>query len=231
MTRMTRLLAALADHTDRLVATARTLDDPDAPSRCEGWNRGHVLTHVARNAEAIRRLASWAVSGQRQEVYPGGAEVRDADIEAGARRPLDDLVRDVADTAADLVPQLEALEGPLATEEVEMRGGYLVSSSELPFLRLREVVYHHVDLDGGFGFVDVEPELLRRFVADAVHRLGLGHHPPAMVVRSDEGDTWTVGEGGPTVTGSLSGILLWLARRDESGVASDGAVPTLPRGA
>jgi maleylpyruvate isomerase len=229
---MTPELTVLADHTERLLTTARSLTDPAAPSLCEGWSRGHVLTHVARNAEAIGRLASWAVTGQRQEMYPGGQEVRDADIEAGAHRPLTELVRDVADTAAGLAPQLEPLGGPLAAEEVEMRGGMRVPATGLPFLRLREVVYHHVDLDAGFGFDDVEAELQRRFVADAVHRLGLGSRPPAVVVRADEGDTWTVGAGTTTVTGSLAGILLWLARRDASRVrAVDGDVPTLPRGA
>ncbi|KRE52804.1 maleylpyruvate isomerase family mycothiol-dependent enzyme [Phycicoccus sp. Soil748] len=229
---MTRELTVLADQTDRLLATARGLTDPGGPSLCEGWSRGHVLTHLARNAEAIGRLASWAVTGQREEMYPGGAEARDADIEAGARRAADELVRDVAATAADLVPRLEALEGPLAAQEVEMRGGMRVPATGLPFLRLREVVYHHVDLDAGFAFDDVDPDLLRRFVADAVHRLGLGKRPPGVVVRSDEGDAWTVGDGSATVAGPLSGILLWLARRDTSQVrAVDGEVPSLPRGA
>ena len=225
-------LTVLADHTERLLTTARGLGDAGAPSLCAGWSRGHVLTHVARNAEAIGRLASWAVTGEPQEMYPGGQEVRDADIEAGADRPLPELVRDLADTAADLVPRLELLDGPLAAEEVEMRGGMRVPATGLPFLRLREVVYHHVDLDAGFGFDDVEPELQRRFVADAVHRLGLGSRPPAVVVRTDEGDVWTVGAGTTTVTGPLSGVLLWLARRDSSRVqAVDGEVPSLPRGA
>jgi maleylpyruvate isomerase len=229
---MTSELTVLADHTERLLTTARGLGDSGAPSLCEGWSRGHVLTHVARNAEAIGRLASWAVTGERQEMYPGGQEVRDADIEAGAGRPLPELVRDLADTAADLVPRLALLDGPLAAEEVEMRGGMRVPATGLPFLRLREVVYHHVDLDAGFGFDDVEPELQRRFVADAVHRLGLGSRPPAVVVRTDEGDVWTLGAGTTTVTGPLSGVLLWLARRDSSRVqAVDGELPSLPRGA
>jgi maleylpyruvate isomerase len=33
------------------------------------------------------------------------------------------------------------------------------------------VVYHHVDLDAGFTFVDVEPWLVRLFVADEEARL------------------------------------------------------------
>ena len=40
--------------------------------------------------------------------------------------------------------------GPLAVAEVEMRGGLMVPPVALPWLRLREVVFHHVDLADGF---------------------------------------------------------------------------------
>ncbi len=224
--------ALLAAHTSRLLETAARLDDVSGPSLCDGWTRGHVLSHLARNAEAIGRLASWAVTGERQEMYPGGSGARDAEIEAGAGRGPAEQELDVRTTARSLVPALEALEGPLAAERVEMRGGYEVPAHRLPFLRLREVVYHHVDLDAGFTFDDVEPELLRAFVGDAVDRLASGSRPPAVTLRTDQGDSWTLGEGTTTVSGSLGGLLLWLARRIATGISSDGAqVPALPRGA
>jgi maleylpyruvate isomerase len=225
-------LARLAAETTRLLGTARSLTDPSAPSLCEGWSRAHVATHVARNAEAIGRLADWAVTGTPQEMYPGGTDGRDRAIEGGAHRVADDLAEDVAATAAALVPRLEALSGPLAADEVELRGGYRLPSTRLPFTRLREVVYHHVDLDAGFGFADVDGDLLCRFVADAVSRLELGRHPPALRLASDEGDTWTVGDGTVTVTGTRAGLLLWLARRIPDGVRTpDAELPSLPRGA
>jgi maleylpyruvate isomerase len=225
-------LALLSAHTARLLDTARSLPDPAAPSLCEGWSRGHVATHVARNAEAIGRLAEWAVTGTRQEMYPGGTDARDRAVEAGAHRGADALAEDLAETAAALVPRLQSLSGPLATDEVELRGGYRLPSTRLPFTRLREVVYHHVDLDAGFGFTDVDGDLLYRFVDDAVSRLELGRHPPALRLASDEGDTWTVGDGTGTVAGSRAGLLLWLARRIPDGVRTQGSqLPSLPRGA
>jgi maleylpyruvate isomerase len=226
-------LATLAAHTDRLLTTAASLDDPGAASLCEGWSRGHVLTHVARNAEAIDRLAQWAMDGQRREMYPGGTRARDADIEAGAGRPLPELVDDVRATAAALAPVLDRLvSAPRAVDRVEMRGGLEVSPDVLPTMRLREVVFHHVDLDAGFSFADVEPDLARRFVEDAVTRLGAAAPGLALSVRSEEGDTWLLGPDDaarPEVTGPLSGLLLWLARRDPSQVRSD-RLPELPRG-
>lgn len=236
---MTDDLALVREHTGLLLGTARALDDPAGPSLCEGWTRGHVLTHVARNAEAIGRLAEWAVTGAPQEMYPGGTGARDQAIEQGAARGAAELVADLADTAEALVPRLEALSGTLATQEVEMRGGFRVPASRLPFLRLREVVYHHVDLDAGFGFADVDGGLVRRFIDDAVSRLALASHPPALRLAGDEGEHWTVGEQTnddarpTTVAGTRAGLLLWLARRVPDGVRVDGdaELPSLPRGA
>jgi maleylpyruvate isomerase len=126
---------------------------------------------------------------------------------------------------------LAALQGDLGAAEVEMRGGLKVSALRLPFIRLREVVYHHVDLDAGFTFADVDDDLLARFIDDAVWRLSLARTPPAVDLRSDEGQVWRVGEPTAYVAGSRAGLLLWLARRITTGVRSEGEVPTLPRGA
>jgi maleylpyruvate isomerase len=232
MTTVHRDLALVVDHSARLLATCAVLDDATAPTLCEGWSRGHVMTHVARNAEAIGRLTSWALSGVPQEMYPGGTVARDAEIEAGATRPVDELTDDVRDTTLALAPQLEQLEhASLAVDEVQMRGGYRVAATTLPFIRLREVVYHHVDLDAGFTFADVDPGLLARFIDDAVSRLRMGSHPPAMRITTDEGGTWSVGQPTAQVSGTGAAVLLWLARRRPEGVHSEGDLPTLPRGA
>jgi maleylpyruvate isomerase len=234
-------LEAVARHTQLLIDHATHLDGVRAPSLCEGWSRAHVLSHVARNAEAILRLAEWALDGQPREMYPGGTTARDAEIEAGAARggsasppdtrPAGVFVDDLTATAAALGPRLAELGGPLAVDEVEMRGGLRIPPLALPFLRLREVAYHHVDLDDGFTFADVEPEMLRRFIDDAVSRLRMGHRPPDLDLRTDEGDQWLVGDPSTPVVGSRASVLLWLARRLETGVTAEGGLPELPRGA
>ena len=94
-------LARLGDSTDRLLATAGALDDAQAAaaSRLPGWTRGHVLTHLARNADGFRNLLIWARTGTETPMYPS-EESRDRDIEAGARRPAAELTADVRASAA-----------------------------------------------------------------------------------------------------------------------------------
>ncbi|MGL5853062.1 MAG: maleylpyruvate isomerase N-terminal domain-containing protein, partial [Phycicoccus sp.] len=102
----------------------------------------------------------------------GDAE-RDADIEAGATRALDALVADVESTAAALATALSRLTADHGERLAERTpGGQTFRTGDLPFLRLREVVYHHVDLDAGFGFADVEPDLVTTFLHGEYDRLG-----------------------------------------------------------
>jgi maleylpyruvate isomerase len=220
----------LGRHTAALLATARGLDELTADSLCEGWTRAHVLTHIARNADAIGRLASWAVTGERAEMYPGGTEARNAEIAAGAVRPPAEIVADLEQTSAEVAASLERLDGPIAAPVVEMRGGKEVDSQQLPFLRLREVVIHHVDLKAGFEFGDVEPDLVLALLEDAVARLEGHPKAPNLQLRTDQGDAWSVGEDGDLVSGTRPGMLLWLARRLPAGVTGE-PVPALPRGA
>ena len=73
-------LAAIRRHTELLVEHAAAWTDVRAPSLCDGWSRAHVLSHVARNAEAIQRLAQWAVDGEPRADVPrwhAGARRRD----------------------------------------------------------------------------------------------------------------------------------------------------------
>ena len=70
---------------------ARTIDEltdeqARGASRLPGWTRGHVVTHLARNADALRDLVEGAIVGEEREQYPGGAEGRAGAIDDGADR-------------------------------------------------------------------------------------------------------------------------------------------------
>ena len=223
------LLAALDRQTARLEATTERLDDVAAPSLCEGWSRGHVLTHLARNGEGIAALVRAAVDDSGETMY-ASAEARDADIDAGAGRPVDEQARDVRDTAAAVGAELRRLRPEHGETRLErVPGVRFIPARHLPFMRLREVVYHHVDLDAGFGFADVDAPLLVVFLDDEVKRLRRCDPAPDLTIRTTEGDEWTVGLGTTTVSGDRASVLGWLARGLTDGVSAD-PLPHLPEG-
>ncbi len=80
-----------------------------APSLLPGWSVGHVLTHVARNADSVVRRLEGAARGDLLDQYPGGVEQRRADIEAGAGRPAAELVADVAATSRAVAREMAEL--------------------------------------------------------------------------------------------------------------------------
>ena len=136
-------------------ALLRTIDGLDdeaahAPSLLPDWTRGHVLTHLARNADSFLRLLEGAVRGEVLDQYVGGAEARSAAIEAGAGRPAAELVADVGESAARLEALFDAVPDEAWSRTVRVTAGER-PASVLPFARCREVEIHHVDLGLGYG--------------------------------------------------------------------------------
>ena len=83
------LMTDVDQATERLIRTAEGLEGgaQAAPSGLPGWTIGHVLTHVARNAEAYTNLLTWARTGVETPAYPSPT-ARDEGIEKGAGRPV-----------------------------------------------------------------------------------------------------------------------------------------------
>jgi maleylpyruvate isomerase len=132
---------------ERIIATASGIDDSVArqPSRLPGWTVGHVLTHIARNADGHIHRLEGALRGEDLPRYPGGMPERNADIEAGANRPAAALAADIADSAH----RLEAVfAGCVAAgwPNAHFLGHDKFPTSGSPMRRLREVEMHHVDL-------------------------------------------------------------------------------------
>src|SRR5581483_10679217 len=102
--RPTRLLDQVQASTDRLIRRVNGLTDRVArgPSHLPGWTRGHVLTHLARNADAQVRMIEGALAGVAVEQYVGGQAGREREIEAGASRPGRELVDDIRTSALKL---------------------------------------------------------------------------------------------------------------------------------
>lgn len=126
--------------------------DGAAPSRLPDWTLGHVLTHLARNADSMVRALEGAARGEVVARYPGGPAGRDADIEAGAGRPAEELVDDVRRT----IWRLESTwSGHAAWDGRSREGdGREIPVGNLPFLRWRETDVHRVDLGLGYEPAD-----------------------------------------------------------------------------
>ena len=101
MTVLAALRAELASATNQLLATAASLSDADvrAPSRLPGWTRGHVLAHLAANADSYVSLLTWARTGVRTPQY-SSYESRAAAIEAHALQPAAQHLARLEDGAA-----------------------------------------------------------------------------------------------------------------------------------
>jgi len=133
-----RLLMRVAKLTDEVVRS---------PSRLPGWSVGHVLTHLARNADGHARRLDGALRGQDVPRYEPGQ--RDADITTGAARPADEIV-------SDLRASQEALEATWERSTAagwpnrQLLGGDRWQTTSSPARRLREVEVHHVDLGLGY---------------------------------------------------------------------------------
>lgn len=222
-------LALLEHETGLLISTATTLDDETirAASLCEGWTRAHVLSHIARNADALGNLVSWAVTGTPRAMYDS-PDSRDADIMAGASRGAQEIMADLRDSAARFASAVGGLAGASEQAEVEMRGGRVVRGEQLPTLRLMEVVFHHVDLQAGYTFADADPGFVKRAITIAVQRFRTRGQVPSITLRGSDGATWSLGDGAQEIGGSNAALLLWLARGDGHGISSSAPLPGLP---
>jgi maleylpyruvate isomerase len=152
-----RLLA----HLDDLLES----DDPDAVMRraslLPDWTVGHVLTHLARNAESLASMIAAADHGEIVDQYPGGRDQRDGDIQSGADRSAVELVTDVRRTAW----HLESTWNRASATAWQGVGRTMVGDvpiAHLPHRRWREVEIHHCDLGIGHTPADWSPEFVRR---------------------------------------------------------------------
>jgi maleylpyruvate isomerase len=199
-------------------------DDLAAPSALPDWSRAHVVAHLARNADALVNLLTWARTGVETPMYPSRA-VRDADIEATAARPPAELRADYAAAGARLAETLETL--PEAAWEAQVRNGQgqPVPAAHVPWMRAKEVWVHGTDLRAGLSFADLPADFCTA-LADEVLALFAARDQPvqATVVATDVDRTW--GSGGSTARGPVAAVAAWLTRSDPSGL--DGDVPSPP---
>jgi maleylpyruvate isomerase len=218
--------------TQRLLGdTIRVTDEQwRAPSRLPDWTRGHVATHIARHADALCRLAQWARTGERQDMYPS-PEHRASGIEAGAGRSGLELQIDLDTSAGSLSSAFDELDAANAWDAVvEMSRGLRVPARLLPLARLLEVAIHHVDLDIGYEISDLDTQTAEWLLEWCAFRLRDREDFPKLRLTSDSGPTTAVGSAGDpvAVSGSSANLLGWLLGRTDASAVTGGDGLRLP---
>jgi maleylpyruvate isomerase len=211
---------AVADRIDQL-----SDDALGEPSRLPGWSRAHVVAHLARNADALGNLLSWARTGVESPMYPS-REARDADIAATAALSPAQLRADYA-AACDRLPEaIETTSAEAWTASVRTMQGKTVPATDVPWMRAKEIWVHGVDLDAGLTFADLPADFCTRLVDDVLGVFAEREQSPAVtVVATDVDRAW--GSGGPAVHGPVTALAAWLTRGDAAGLT--GEVPPPPR--
>ena len=162
--------------------------DPAEPSLLEGWSIGHLLSHLARNADSVSRRLDAASRGEHAEQYEGGAEGRVQEIEAGARRSYAVLVGDVASSASRLESIAAQLEPWCWSVESSSVSGFVQDAATVLARREREVVIHHCDLGSGFTVERWPEALVDELHGELLAGLGDRSAPRALV-------GWLTGRG------------------------------------
>jgi maleylpyruvate isomerase len=185
-------MARVAEAHERLLRTIETLTDEDVgrPSLLPRWSVGHVLTHVARNADSHVRRVMAAARGEVVDQYPGGSATREAEIEAGAGRPAGQIIEDVGRTARAVeVAWKEAPETAWLgrTRDANGRERPLF---ELPPRRWQEIEVHLVDIDAGVTHRDWSDEFVLHWLPRTRERMWDRYQPQ----KSDLSFDWPADE-------------------------------------
>jgi maleylpyruvate isomerase len=212
------VLRYAAEAQQRLEDVVGRLTDADvgAPSALNGWTRGHVLAHLARNADSQVGMLEGVARDEIVAQYPGGDAQRDGDIEAGAGRSVADLLDDLETGHRRFLAAAAQLSGDQWNRHTLSRLGEL-PAWVTPWVRWREVEVHSADLGLAViaGKARLSADFVARFFPPELDRLP-GRLPP------------TESASGAVVdlTGEPAEQLLWLMGRAAPpvGLVVDGVV-------
>lgn len=225
-------LEMVEDATGRLLDALVGVDDAwcRAPSRLPGWSRGHLLTHLARNADGLRGMLAGAAEGREVTMY-GPGDARETDIEAGADRSATELVDDVRQSASALFATCLGVPDAVWKATPQWRNRRRQPLSDVPGARVVEVELHRVDLGAGYSSADWPAPHASLLLDAALTRLSGAPDPPAVRVLVD-GEDAARGSDSPDaveVSGAADDLAVWLTGRDAGDhLRCDVPLPALP---
>ncbi len=223
-----QLLELLDSCTRRLVRSVDAMTDDQwrQPSLLPGWTRGHVVSHLTLNAEALSGALEGVHEGRPVPMYRSD-EARESDIaDLASASPSALRDRFLGSTTA-IGEWVEELAHNLADHEVERTpGGRSFPAGVVGNMRVREVEIHHADLALDYTAADWPPEFV---VLLLDLRAGVHDGEPFVAQATDLDRSWAFGTGGPTISGVGSALAWWTTGRGSGdGLTSDdGRVPRM----
>lgn len=219
----------MREGTDYFLSQLECAQDLSEPSSLPGWSRAIVVAHFARNADALGRLLHWADTGIESPMYAGPTQ-RDDEIRATVAKTANDLLADARRSAQLFDEALSALPDDAWTHEVRTARGRTVPASEVPWMRLREVWVHAVDLRSGATMADLPPDVIDALLDDVVATFtARGDTFDVTLDPTDRERSWPMGGADPPfVTGTAAAVLAWLIGRPPPSPVDDGAGLTPP---
>lgn len=225
-------LAAVRRAGARLCQAVDDLDDTTmrGSSGLPGWTRGHVVSHLARNADGLVNLLHWARTGIESPMYASLVD-READIQEGADRLARVQQEDLRAADERFFMAAEVMSDLDWEARITNAHGRAIGIALVPWMRLTEMLVHYVDLGVGADFdtlVELAGEQLDGLADHVVTRFEHAADTPPiqLVVQFPSGAhrTWLLGHAGsPTeIRLGAAQALAWLTGRPCP-------VPGLPR--
>jgi maleylpyruvate isomerase len=220
-------LEELTAASNRLVRTVDAMEESAyaEPSLLPDWTRGHVVAHLALNAEALAMVLQGLVEGRQVAMY-ASQDARDKDIATLGPAEPEALRSRLLGAVTDFADAIVAVPDEAWGTDVERTpGGPTFKAGAILGMRHREVEIHHADLGLDYTYTDWPTP----FAIHLIEAMAKRERPqPFSVHAADLDRTWHLGDGGPTVTGRAADLGWWLTGRgDGAGLTSDDG--TLPR--
>lgn len=226
------VLEALRLSDQRAIRTVDSLSDEQwgEPSVLPGWTRGHVVAHLALNAEGFNRALDGIQDGKSQAIYDSDGSRDTAIEELATADPA--AIRDRYFAATT---RLRHTFGALTSDQWEERVTRVPDAPEwpvatLPTFRRREVEIHHADLACSYSAADWPLDFTIGLLDLVVPNHRASDQSPAFtILATDLNQTWSVGADSPVISGPANALAWWLVGRgDGQGLSSDrGALPAL----
>jgi maleylpyruvate isomerase len=207
-------------------ALGRLVDEEfDRPSLLPGWTRRHVLAHLARNADAMVNLLTWARTGVETPAYPSN-EARDQGIADTAEQTPQELRDDVLQGTVRLAETVAQMRPHDWAATVRARQGHAISAADVIWQRCRECYVHSIDLNSGVEWSEVPDDVLAGIVDEVFRAWDRNDVIPDVTIFVGDRD-WGTGE--LAVQGSLPDVAAWVTGRSRGeGMRADGPLPELP---